>query len=90
MAGSILIVMSDAAKRKPAGWVVRVVTQRLGGGEPLTALYAVALPMPSEAEAVIKSRTGATLDEAVNAVDPLSQAEIDDLELGRGEYKRYP
>ena len=69
---------------KPAGWVVRVTTQQLVGGAPMTMLYAAAFFMPNEAEEAVRKRDRATPDEKVEAVDILSQTTLDRLGIGPG------
>lgn len=74
----------------PAGWAVRVTTQRLGGGEPMRTWYAAAIFLPNEAEAAVRARDGATPDEIIEAVHPISQVLLDALGIARGCVGLYP
>lgn len=78
------------AKNDIAGWVIKIVTTQMSGGEPMAAYYAVAMKMPGDAEKAAAARDGATPDEKVEACDRLSSSEIDALGLKVGEVRVYP
>ena len=75
---------------QPAGWLVRVTTKRLGGGEPLRTYYGARFFMSGEAEDAVKVRDGATQDEEVEAIEPLSQSTLDGLGIANGGVAPYP
>lgn len=72
-----------------AGWVIRVTTKKLVGGEETRMLYAVACTTPDNAAAVARARIGAAPDEKVEAVDRLGLADIQRLGLKYGQIELY-
>ena len=79
-----------SAENDIAGWVVRITTQQLSGGQPMTALYAVAMKTPDAAIEVAKARDGATPGEKAEAVDRLSSKALEALGIVDSEVHRYP
>jgi len=75
------------AHRYP-GNMVRVTTRRLGGGEPMRVVYAVAEPNPQKAEEIVRNRTSATSDETVEALGPITRAALKGYGLTAGQFKR--
>lgn len=83
--------MATRDGEKPAGWIVSVKTKRLGDeAATIRTYYAAALFMPAEAEEAVRKRDGATPDELVEAVEPISQATLDGLGVAKGAVAPYP
>jgi len=78
--------MTDKASH-PIGHVVRVITKRLAGGEPVQDLWDVADADPEAAVIIVSNEIEAT-DEEVEAVEALSQSAIDALGLVPGECRK--
>ena len=74
--------MSDKAQN--AGWVVIVVTPRLGGGRPMFEVYDAAIPTKADAEALVSKMVSAGPDTIVEAVAELSSPGIDSIGLKLG------
>ena len=73
-----------AKPEDPSGYVVRVTTPRLGGGDPMHIPYIVVESDPQKAEEII--RTIMTRDEKVTAIWPLPASVINDFGLKQGEF----
>lgn len=78
--------MSDQTS-EAAGWVVRVTTQALGGAAPLEEFYLVGIPDKGVAEGVVREKTQATADQAVEAIREISANAVVARDLKPGEVR---
>lgn len=67
------------------GWAVAVMTQRLGGGQPMLCLYAASFTDRDDAIALVKEREGLLAGDEIGNVYPLDKATISSLGMGPGE-----
>jgi len=70
------------------GQTVRVTSKGSDGGEPAVSFYAVAEPDPGEAVALVRDEIGATPDDLVEVVGPLTAEKIAALRLSPGRFER--
>jgi hypothetical protein len=78
------ILRSMAELQPIAGYIVRVTTARLGGGEPSHVPYVVAEGDPAKAEQLI--RRIMTADEQVTAIYPLPASAVEAFGLEPGQF----
>jgi hypothetical protein len=69
--------MTDNVPTK--GWIVRVMTKRLGGGPPSIEIYDVAIPDAAEAVEAVRRACGAGPD---TVVEPIAELPPGDLRNG--------
>jgi hypothetical protein len=78
--------MTDKASAA-AGWVIEVVTLDQGGGPPSFKYFNVAIPDGAEAVQTAREHRSAVHANRVEAVRPLSSAEVAALRLKVGQIK---
>ncbi len=76
--------MADASTAPKSGFLVRVTTLRLEGGEPTFTEFVVAESDPSKAEQIIKAVMAP--NEAVNAVGLVSADQLKAFGLKSGDF----
>lgn len=67
------------------GWAVSVLTERLGGGEPMMVLYAAALPDQSAAIEAVCKWLGYLPGDGVGEANPISRQVVTALGRTPGE-----
>jgi hypothetical protein len=70
------------------GQTVRVTSKGSHAGQPTLSFYAVAEPDPTKAEAIVRDEIGAAPDDLIEAIKPLSDAEVAALGLNPGQFER--
>jgi hypothetical protein len=74
----------EAATAPKSGFLVRVTTLQLGGGEPMLTEFIVAESDPLKAEQIIRAVMAP--NEEVNAVGPVSAEQIEAFGLKPGDF----
>jgi hypothetical protein len=75
--------MADASTAPKSGFLVRITTLRLEGGEPMFTEFIVAESDPAKAEQIIKVMMAP--NEEANAVGPASADQIEAFGLKSGD-----
>ena len=72
------------------GWIYRVTTARLSGGEPMQDLYHAVFDNENQARREVREASGGAEDADVETVRELTPDEIAGLRLRRNQVERAP